>query len=705
MRKKIVLIVVVLLAVSTIVSGLSYQWDGEDSKNETNDTILSDSGIMADNTLYVGGTGNNNFTKIQYAIDNATDGDTVFVYNDSSPYEENVIVNKSITLTGEDKDTTVINGTGSGNTVTVEVNYVEVQGFSITYGDSAGIYVGGNDANITNNNIYSNSEGIDFSGSDSNIISDNDLWDNDWGVDIYRSSYNVFRNNSVEVKDSEVGFYFASDSLVNDIDTSNTVNGVSVLLVAGKDNVTVEDVNAVLPEKVKATNYGLINIYNCDNVTVTNATTANHEYHGIYIQGDNTNGSVENSTSYNNSYAGIRLEGATDTEVSNNTFYGNYYRGIRLNDADQNHISNNLVYNNAIDGIYIYQSSNTTISSNVLKENGDDGLSSYDSDDNIIENNTISSNDGNGIDLDSNNGNSIYYNTISSNNLDGIVLRGSSNYNTLKNNTVHSNDEYGIYIDSSDNNTIYHNNFFDNTYNGYDNGVNTWNASYPEGGNYWGDYNGSDNYSGPNQDQSGSDGIGDTPYDIPGDSNQDEYPLMEPTDDIVRFELELDSPEESDGWQFISLPLIPYDKSVEEALKDIDGSYDKVMYYDASQDDWQTFVPDRDEHYNDLGTWNREMGLWIHMTTNDTLVIDGDKPVSTDITLQPGWNMVGYPSGTNRIASDVLPSEVSKIAVFNKYAPYNIEYIYDLSTEVLVTGRGYWVYNSADQEVQWTVDY
>ena len=55
--------------------------------------------------------------------------------------------------------------------------------------------------------------------------------------------------------------------------------------------------------------------------------------------------------------------------------------------------------------------------------------------------------------------------------------------------------------------------------------INVWDDGYPSGRNYWSDYNGMDEKSGPNQDLPGSDGIGDTPYVI-DENNQDRYPLM-----------------------------------------------------------------------------------------------------------------------------------------------------------------------------------
>ena len=70
------------------------------------------------NWLYVGGNGPGNYTRIQDAVDHASDGGTVFVYSGiysdfSLDYLACVYIDKRINLVGEDKNTTIINGTGS----------------------------------------------------------------------------------------------------------------------------------------------------------------------------------------------------------------------------------------------------------------------------------------------------------------------------------------------------------------------------------------------------------------------------------------------------------------------------------------------------------------------------------------------------------------------------------------------------------------
>lgn len=96
---------------------------------------------------------------------------------------------------------------------------------------------------------------------------------------------------------------------------------------------------------------------------------------------------------------------------------------------------------------------------------------------------------------------------------------------TIRENTLNMVD-YGIYLYSSSYNSIYHNNFLTNASRIFiSNSNNTWDNGYPSGGNYWSNYTGIDNYSGPYQNETGSDGIGDAPLQI-DQYNKDNYPLI-----------------------------------------------------------------------------------------------------------------------------------------------------------------------------------
>jgi parallel beta-helix repeat protein len=111
----------------------------------------------------------------------------------------------------------------------------------------------------------------------------------------------------------------------------------------------------------------------------------------------------------------------------------------------------------------------------------------------------------------------------------GILLYGASN-NSVSGNNITANKYIGIYLDESSNNRIFHNNILvlNNTAQvEVDRALNIWDNGYPSGGNYWSEYNGTDIYSGAYQNQTGSDGIGDTPYVI-NENNRDNYPLMNP---------------------------------------------------------------------------------------------------------------------------------------------------------------------------------
>jgi len=81
--------------------------------------------------LYVGGVGSGNYSNIQDAINASFNGDTVFVYN--GIYYENIVVNKTIDLLGENTEETIIDGGGIGDVVELTANNTNISGFTIRH--------------------------------------------------------------------------------------------------------------------------------------------------------------------------------------------------------------------------------------------------------------------------------------------------------------------------------------------------------------------------------------------------------------------------------------------------------------------------------------------------------------------------------------------------------------------------------------------
>jgi parallel beta-helix repeat protein len=153
-----------------------------------------------------------------------------------------------------------------------------------------------------------------------------------------------------------------------------------------------------------------------------------------------------------------------------------------------------------------------------------DGIWVSDSSSNNIFGNNITTNVLEGIYILVSTDNSISGNNITTNTFDGIYLFSSSN-NTISGNNI-ANNGWGVTSYYSSDDRIFHNNFISNFEQAdSESSIDVWDNAYPSGGNYWSDYTGVDEKSGPYQDQPGSDGIGDTPYVIDA-SNRDRYPLM-----------------------------------------------------------------------------------------------------------------------------------------------------------------------------------
>ncbi len=141
---------------------------------------------------------------IQDLIDNASDGDTIFI--PSGIYYENIVINKRISLVGENKNTTIIDGNNTGIVVDVIANWVNIREFTIQNGDY-GIELRSNGNTIKSNSIiYNNNYGICIWGSDFNIISGNNINSNNLtGIILVilgfgrpdPSIFNIIRGNNI----------------------------------------------------------------------------------------------------------------------------------------------------------------------------------------------------------------------------------------------------------------------------------------------------------------------------------------------------------------------------------------------------------------------------------------------------------------------------------------------------------------------------
>ena len=296
-----------LLLVSTSFIGVSYSIDDMEQS--------SIQPLYDGNTLYVGGSGPGNYTRIQDAINDSSDGDTVFVYNGT--YYENLTVDKSISLLGEDRNITKIDGNLKRDTILITSDGVSISGFTVSnnswpHWDSAGIRV------CSNNNI------------------------------IYGNIITETENKAIYIVDS------SNNSIVENIVRDNLEMGI--LLTDGTFN------NVIIKNIIVDNSYG-ISINGICNKVINNKIE-NNGWAGVTIS-DNNNYVSGNIIS--NHEHGIKInEGSNNTISGNNV--SNHDIGIFIYPGTGNIISGNNILNNDV-GIDLYKSSNNTIIENNIVNN------------------------------------------------------------------------------------------------------------------------------------------------------------------------------------------------------------------------------------------------------------------------------------------------------------------------------------------------
>ena len=127
---------------------------------------------------------------IQEGINNATAGDTVFVFDGT--YAK-VTVNKRVDLVGESKEGVIVDGVNEAyHVVSVTANYVNITTLSVAHGKKFSIKLGASYGTVTNCNLYGSHTGIDLRWeSNNNLIINCDIYDNEAGINIQSGSNNI----------------------------------------------------------------------------------------------------------------------------------------------------------------------------------------------------------------------------------------------------------------------------------------------------------------------------------------------------------------------------------------------------------------------------------------------------------------------------------------------------------------------------------
>jgi len=197
------------------------------------------------NILYVGGDDPENYNSIQEAVDTAKSGDIVYVFNGT--YYENVFINKTINLIGENKETTIIDGRENKKVIFITANLVNISGFTIQNSNKIGIQISSNYNTIYDNLIINNKAiGVYSSFSYNNNISNNFIANNsDNNVWLIDSSNNIISDNNII--DSQIGVwiwcYSSNNTIFGNSINNNTKEGIKIHYLSNNNLISYNSIS------------------------------------------------------------------------------------------------------------------------------------------------------------------------------------------------------------------------------------------------------------------------------------------------------------------------------------------------------------------------------------------------------------------------------------------------------------------------------
>ncbi len=287
------------------------------------------------------------YPSIQEAINAANNGDTIVV--SEGVYHESVWVNKTLTLIGENKNTTIIESWGLdlGSGIIVKANDVSIRGFTIRncgfrdheeWWPAPGIFVWSrfNGSTITDNIVVNSSSGIILESSSNSVISRNIVTNNVVGITLHGSGCH---NNTID-----------SNTVMN-----NSGNGISIYCPIPMHPPRPEAGGNVIKNNIVVNHETGIRIRNSYENTVVRNLIADNRWVGIRL-GGRRNIILENDIRSNGFdptrdtvlpwfASGILLEGWGNNTIYHNNFINNVRQVKRLG-------SYNNTFDNGVEGNY-----------------------------------------------------------------------------------------------------------------------------------------------------------------------------------------------------------------------------------------------------------------------------------------------------------------------------------------------------------------